>query len=66
MSDTDRMRALFGDDMPVTDSARNKLLRTARHIRALRSWVQPWCYAWFRLTDDLKTTQRAMAKERNQ
>lgn len=58
------VRALFGDDMPVADTARNRLLRAARRTRALRSWVAIGCYAYWRLTDDLKTAQRALMQER--
>ena len=64
MSNDQRMRALFGDEMPRTDTERNLLLRNARHIRALRSWVTPGCYAWFMLTDDLHSIQRKMANVR--
>jgi hypothetical protein len=59
-----RIRALLGDGMPVTDTKRNKLLRNARHIRALRSWVKEGCYAWWRLTDDLRLVQKEMAATR--
>lgn len=59
-----RIRALFGDDMPRRDTKRNSLLRNARHLRALRSWITIGAYAWWRLTDDLKIIQREMVKER--
>lgn len=58
------MIALFGDSMPITDTPRNRLLRNVRRLRALRSWVTLGCYAWWRLTDDIKNVQRIMVKER--
>ena len=56
-----RVRALCGDDFDARGEPRRVLLRRARYERAIRSWVTEGCYAWWRLTDDLKRTQRAMA-----
>jgi hypothetical protein len=43
---------------PPPESARGKQLYRCRLLRATRAWVRPYCYAWFRLTDDLKREQR--------
>lgn len=50
------MRALYGEPMPT--SAVGKALWRCRRDRALRSWITPGCYAWWRLTGDLKDRQR--------
>lgn len=57
------IRALFGDPFDAHGSRRRRLLKQARHIRALRAWVKVGCYAWWRLTDDLKYIQREIRKE---
>jgi len=64
MNDRQRFMALMGDPMPVTTTVRNKMLRHVRHVRGLRAWVTSGCYAWWRLTDEIRAIQRAMVTER--
>ena len=58
-----RIRALTGDDFETNGKLRRELLWRARQIRALRSWVREGCYAWWRLSDDLKRTQQEIRRE---
>lgn len=58
-----RTRALFGD-IPAPHSDRGRALWVCRHLRALRSWITPGAYAWWRLTDDLKQAQRGLLRFR--
>lgn len=59
------MRALFGDDFEVRSEIGHWLFM-CRYLRALRSWIKPGAYAWWRLTDDLKAAQRKLAEFRLQ
>lgn len=56
-------RALFGDSLEAKNTRRGRLLLESRKIRALRAWTKDGCYAWWRLTDDLKNIQKEMHKE---
>lgn len=58
-----RVRALCGDDFESRGTFRGELLKRARHVRALRSWVKEGCYAWWRMTGELKAIQQEMLKE---
>lgn len=60
-----RIRALFGDYFEAHDTIRSQLLVRARRIRAERAWVKEGCYAWLRLTRDLKMVQREMRAMRS-
>ena len=53
-----RMRALFPP--PPRTTRRGRALDACLHLRGLRSWVTPGSYAWWRLCDDIKTSQQAL------
>lgn len=56
-------RALFGDPF-MPKSIVGHWLLVCRQTRALRSWIRPESYAWWRLTDDLKAQQRKLLELR--
>ena len=64
MSDSLRIMALFPPPPPTTE--RGKLLYAVLRLRALRSWITPGCYAWWRFTDDIKASQRRLVEFRRE
>ena len=63
MSDPLFVRALLGDDYRPKSIVGYHLL-LCRHLRSLRACCRKGCYAWWRLTDDLKAQQRRLLEYR--
>lgn len=59
-----RMIAFAGCDRDFNDTPRGQGLAKLLYLKALRSWVKPGSYAWWRLCDDIETAQRSLAKAR--
>lgn len=65
-NDEQRIIALFGCERKFTDTARGRGLASVLYLKALRSWVKPGCYAWWRLCEDIESAQTALAKARGE
>jgi hypothetical protein len=64
MSNSLFARALTGDDyMPKSVVGHHLLI--CRYFRAMRACCREGCYAWLRLTADLKAAQRNLLEYRN-
>jgi len=60
-----RVGALFGFGRELSDTPRGHAVAQCLYLRALRSWVKPGAYAWWRLCDDIQRAQKAAAALRD-
>ena len=56
-NDQQRIGALFGFGRKLSDTPRGRAVANCLRTRALRSWVTPGSYAWWRLCDDLNAAR---------
>lgn len=61
-----RIGSLFGFGRKLSDTPRGQAVARCLYLRGLRSWITPGAYAWFRLSDDIRSAQKSAVVARSE